>query len=87
MVQVDQVVLRRGPNSPPYVALRQHLTRARKTAGLTQSQLAERLNRPQSFVAKYETGERVIDAVELVAISREIGIDLADSILVILAEL
>lgn len=48
---------------------------ARKRAGLTQHELACRLKRPQSFVAKYEGGERRIDVVEFVAIVRAIGGD------------
>ncbi|MGB3042688.1 MAG: helix-turn-helix transcriptional regulator [Xanthobacteraceae bacterium] len=48
---------------------------ARKQAGLTQHELARRLKRPQSFVAKYEGGERRMDVVEFVAIVRAIGAD------------
>ena len=48
---------------------------ARKKAGLTQHQLAKRLRRPQSFVAKYEGGERRIDIVEFIAIVQAIGAD------------
>ena len=40
----------------------------RKKARLTQDELAKRLKRPQSFVAKYEGGERRLDVVEFVAI-------------------
>jgi transcriptional regulator with XRE-family HTH domain len=49
------------------------LVKARKTAGLTQEQLARRLQRPQSFVAKYENGERRLDVVEFLRIARETG--------------
>jgi transcriptional regulator with XRE-family HTH domain len=48
---------------------------ARKSAGLTQQDLAARLSRPQSFVAKYEGGERRIDVVEFIAICRAISVD------------
>lgn len=48
---------------------------ARKNAGLTQQDLATRLSRPQSFVAKYEGGERRIDVVEFIAICRAISVD------------
>ena len=44
-------------------------------ADLTQHELAKRLRRPQSFVAKYEGGERRIDVVEFVTICRAIGAD------------
>jgi transcriptional regulator with XRE-family HTH domain len=51
------------------------LVKARKTAGLTQQKLARRLKKPQSFVAKYERGERRLDVVEFVAITRAFGAD------------
>jgi len=48
---------------------------ARKAAGLTQHALARRLKKPQSFVAKYEGGERRLDVVEFVTIARALGAD------------
>ncbi len=48
---------------------------ARRAAGLTQQALALRLKKPQSFVAKYEGGERRLDVVEYVAVMRAIGGD------------
>ncbi len=37
----------------------------RREAGLTQIEVAARLDVPQSFVSKYESGERRLDVVEL----------------------
>lgn len=51
------------------------MIKARKAAGLTQQTLADRLKKPQSFVAKYEGGERRVDVVEFLAIARTIGAD------------
>lgn len=48
-----------------YITFRAALRDARKRAGFTQKQLAERLEAPQSFVSKYESGERRLDVVEL----------------------
>jgi transcriptional regulator with XRE-family HTH domain len=48
---------------------------ARRRAGLTQQELANRLKRPQSFVAKYEGGERRIDVIEFTEICRAMGAD------------
>ena len=51
------------------------MTKARKAAGLTQQALAKRLKRPQSFVAKYEGGERRLDVLEFIAVCGAIGTD------------
>ncbi len=51
------------------------MIRARKQAGLTQQELAARLKRPQSFVAKYEGGERRLDVVEFVTVAQAIEAD------------
>ena len=51
------------------------LVAARHKAGLTQEELAKKLNRPQSFVAKYEQQERRLDVVELVQISKILNTD------------
>ncbi|MBI3284232.1 MAG: helix-turn-helix transcriptional regulator [Burkholderiales bacterium] len=41
------------------------LKKFRSDAGLTQLQLAERLGKPQSYVSKYESGERRLDVIEV----------------------
>jgi transcriptional regulator with XRE-family HTH domain len=51
------------------------LVEARKKAGITQTQLAVKLGRPQSFVAKYEGRERRLDVAEYMAIARALGAD------------
>jgi hypothetical protein len=48
---------------------------ARKSARLTQHEVAKRLHKPQSFIAKYEGGERRIDVVEFVTVCQAIGAD------------
>ena len=52
----------------------------RIAADLTQAQLAARLDRPQSFVAKYEGGERRLDVIEFMEVAEAIGFDPADFI-------
>ncbi len=56
-----------------YVALVTALIDLRDRAGLTQQDVADRLGRPQSFVAKYETLQRRLDAIELVDVVLAIG--------------
>ena len=45
-------------------------------AGLTQSELASRLGTDQTFISKYESGERRLDILELREVCQVIGIDL-----------
>ncbi len=56
-----------------YERFRALLIEARKDAGLTQEEVAERLRRPQSFVWKIENGVRRVDVVEFLEIARAIG--------------
>jgi transcriptional regulator with XRE-family HTH domain len=51
------------------------LIAARKSAGLTQADLALRLRHHQSLVARIESGERRIDVVELVVLARALDAD------------
>ena len=54
------------------------LREVRVEAGLNQTDLAARLERPQSFVSKYETGERRLDILELRAVCAAVGVGLDD---------
>ena len=49
----------------PYLKLRRLLIEARHACGLTQAEVARRLGVHQSFVSKYERGERRLDVIEL----------------------
>ncbi|WP_369596550.1 helix-turn-helix domain-containing protein [Belnapia rosea] len=49
--------------------LQELLAKERRSMGLTQTELAERLDRPQSFVSKYETGERRLDVIEFLEVA------------------
>lgn len=51
------------------------LREARFAAGLTQAEVAERLDRPQSFVAKTERYERRLDVLEIQLIAAALGKD------------
>lgn len=59
----------------PYREMLRLLKSARVEAGITQANLAVRLSKPQSYVSKFERGERSIDLVEFLEIVRAIGSD------------
>ena len=65
-------------HSERYQRFRTLLIERRKDAGLTQAALAERLMKPQSYVAKYEKGERRLDVVEFVEVAEAIDFDAAE---------
>jgi len=56
-------------------SLRRLLREARLAKHLTQSELAEKLGTPQSFVSKYESGERLLSFVDVVTICRLLQLD------------
>lgn len=58
-----------------YTLFREMLTNIRLEKGLLQSEVAERLGKPQSFISKYERGERRLDFAEFVEITQALDID------------
>lgn len=61
-------------HEPSYTAFLKRLRRARTDAGLSQTEAARRLGKPQSFVSKCESGERRVDVVELLGFARVYGV-------------
>lgn len=51
------------------------LIKARGEAGITQQVLAGRLGKPQSFVSKFETGERQLNFIEVIEVMEALGVD------------
>jgi transcriptional regulator with XRE-family HTH domain len=58
-----------------YVAFATALADARRSAGVSQKQLARRLGVTQSFISKYEAARRRLDVVEFVRIIEALGVD------------
>ena len=67
--------MQKSLKSAEYARLVETLIAVRKDAGIRQQALAKKLGRPQSFIAKYEGGERRIDVVEFITIARALGAD------------
>lgn len=62
-------------HSPSYLVLAKLLTEQRKKLGLLQADVAALLNKPQSFVSKYEAGGRRLDLIELIDVLRALNTD------------
>lgn len=61
--------------SAEYARLIELLVATRQKAGIRQHALAKKLGKPQSFVAKYEGGERRLDIIEFITITEALGAD------------
>ena len=74
-------------HDPKYVLFRTMLTEARLAKGMLQSDVAELLGKNQSFVSKYERGERRLDLPEFLEVADALGINVADFVKKYRAEL
>lgn len=62
-------------HDPRYQRIAALLTELRKARGLLQQELADRLDRPQGFVSKVESGIRRLDVIELLDFLRALEAD------------
>lgn len=62
-------------HTPAYQFLVSELKAARAAAKVTQAELSSRLGKPQSFVSKYENGERRLDVIEFLQVAYHLGAD------------
>ena len=68
----------RNRGRPTKDILQNLLRDVRLEAGLNQVDLANRLGHPQSYVSKYESGERRLDLLELREICEALGVSLVE---------
>lgn len=61
-----------------YAAMTRLLCEARENAGITQVELAEKLGQSQSFVSKFERGERRLDLIQLRTVCAVLGVTLPE---------
>jgi ribosome-binding protein aMBF1 (putative translation factor) len=61
--------------TPTYARFRELLIATREKRELTQAALAQRLNKPQSYVSKFERGERRLDVVEYLEVAEALRTD------------
>jgi transcriptional regulator with XRE-family HTH domain len=67
--------MQKSLKSPEYARLIEILVAVRHASGVRQQALAKKLGKPQSFIAKYEGGERRLDVVEFITIAQALGAD------------
>lgn len=72
--------MRKSIYNPDNNVLKQLLIGTRKASGLTQTVLSKKIGKPQSFVSKYESGQRRLDVIEFIEISKALGVDPAEMI-------
>ncbi|GAB4228594.1 MAG: helix-turn-helix transcriptional regulator [Methyloligellaceae bacterium] len=65
----------RSLHTPEYPALLRTLIETRRSRGITQQEVADRLGKPQSYVAKVEGGERRLDVIEFIMLARAMDED------------
>jgi transcriptional regulator with XRE-family HTH domain len=69
-----------GGTESQKIKLRRILRDMRKEANLRQLDLAIKLSKPQSFVSKYESGEKTLDFFEVKEICEALNFSLSDFI-------
>ena len=69
------IVMQKTIHSPANQAFCFLFREERTKKGLSQSALAEKLDKPQSFIAKVEKGQRRVDLIEFLTIAEAIGFD------------
>ena len=69
-----------------YKRFRELIVQYRQRSSVTQAKLAELLDRPQSFVSKYESGERRLDLIEFLEIAEALQFDPCELIRIVRSE-
>jgi transcriptional regulator with XRE-family HTH domain len=67
--------MEKSTHTPEYRSLCAQLRATRESAGLSQRELASRLEVPHSWIAKVESGERRIDLIEFAWFVAACGLD------------
>jgi DNA-binding XRE family transcriptional regulator len=72
---IEATLMPRSLRSPRHEALRKFLVERRKAVGMTQAELARRIDRYQSFIADVERGQRRVDVVEFLDFAEALKFD------------
>lgn len=67
--------MQKSLHSEHYQALLNALVDARIKKNVSQAELAKAVNKPQSFVSKFENGERRLDVIEFIIVCKALRVD------------
>lgn len=62
-------------HDPQYTVFRALLVELREDRSLTQAEVAMRMGKHQSYVSKFERGERRLDIIEMIAVTKALKTD------------
>lgn len=68
--------MKKSIHTKEYGVFVERLRNARLEAGLTQVQVAKKINRPQSHISNIESGEQRVDVIELKRFAKLYGKDI-----------
>jgi transcriptional regulator with XRE-family HTH domain len=69
--------VKKSIGTPEQEKLQNLLREIRQEAGITQIELAERLNTSQAIISNYERGEKMLDLLEICQVVDAVGIPLS----------
>jgi ribosome-binding protein aMBF1 (putative translation factor) len=69
---------RKSVFSDEHVLLREHLINARHNLGLSQKALSDKMGVVHSLVGKIETGDRILDFIEMIEYAHVLEFDIID---------
>ncbi len=75
LAQIGRADMTSSVFTKKYEIFKELLIEHRKCAGLTQQSLAELIGKPQSYISKYESGERRLDLVEFLDVAEALQFD------------
>ena len=70
--------MKRSPNDNLRKLLRKELKTLRISKNITQKELAKKLKTNQSYISKYESGERCLDLIEVYEICKKLNYNFLD---------
>lgn len=69
--------MKKSIQTKEYAYFVERLVKARKEAGLTQVQVAKKIDRPQSHISNVESGQQRVDIIELKRFAKIYGKDIS----------